>query len=282
MNNKKEYDKKYREEHKEEKKIKSKEYYQNNTEKVLKRNKKYRENHKGELKIKAKEYRKNNKEELKEYNKKWRKEHEEELKIKTKEYRKNNKEKKRETDKKWRENHKEETKEYRQSRKEETKKYNKKYKENNKENNKEYQKKYQKKYQKERKKTDPIFRLRHNISSALCSSLKERGMSKQGKSTFDLIGYSKEQFIKHLESLFVEGMSLENYGEWVIDHVIPDSFFDYNDIVEFRMCWRLENLQPMWKEDNIEKSDKITLWGKEINARFIEEQYFSKLNKKAS
>jgi len=28
---------------------------------------------------------------------------------------------------------------------------------------------------------------------------------------------------------------------------------------EFRMCWRLENLQPMWALENIRKKNKI-LW----------------------
>ena len=153
-----------------------------------------------------------------------------------------------------------------------------KEKEISKKRRKETKKAYNKKYQKERRKTDPKFRLRHNISSALSTALKERGMSKQGKSTFDLIGCSKNILIKHLESLFTENMSWDNYGEWVIDHIIPDIFFNYNDIVEFRICWRLENLRPMWKGKNREKSDKITLWGKEINAKNMERDYFSKID----
>ncbi len=67
----------------------------------------------------------------------------------------------------------------------------------------------------------------------------------------------------HLESLFTNGMTWENYGKWHIDHIIPKSFFEFsspND-VEFKMCWRLDNLQPLWAKDNIIKSNKLSLTG---------------------
>ena len=66
-------------------------------------------------------------------------------------------------------------------------------------------------------------------------------------------------------------MSWDNYGQngWEIDHIIPVSFFQYKstDDVEFKYCWSLCNFQPLWKKDNIEKLDKITIWGEEIDAR---------------
>ena len=242
-------------------------------------------------------------EKAKEYQRKYQKDNPERINKINKKWRKKNPEKVREIGKKWRENNSEKTKEYRRTHREKILKKKGEYRQNNREDlNKKAKEYYQKnkkkinkknrisrqknpektkeknrKYQKKRRKTDPRFRLRRNISSALFTALKERGMSKQGKSTFNLIGYTKEQLIKHLESLFTEGMTLENYGEWVIDHVIPDSFFNYNDIVEFRICWSLENLQPMWKKDNLEKSDKIILWGKEIRAKNLDRDYFSKI-----
>ena len=79
---------------------------------------------------------------------------------------------------------------------------------------------------------------------------------------------AKKEPVKRIEKL---GMNLENYGKWHVDHIIPVSFFKFKntDDVEFKMCWRLENLQPLWEKDNLEKIDKMILWRKKINARQI-------------
>ena len=66
-------------------------------------------------------------------------------------------------------------------------------------------------------------------------------------------------------------MSWNNQGKhgWVLDHIIPRKFFQYTSTedVEFKYCWSLNNLQPLWEKDNREKSDRIILWGKKIRAR---------------
>lgn len=71
----------------------------------------------------------------------------------------------------------------------------------------------------------------------------------------------------------ISGMSWGNQGKngWVLDHIIPRIFFQYKSIedVEFRYCWSLINLSPLWVKDNLDKGDKITLWGKEIRAQDI-------------
>lgn len=56
-------------------------------------------------------------------------------------------------------------------------------------------------------------------------------------------------------------MSLENFGEWHVDHVVPKSKFsleDYEDEDEFiRAVWALRNLAPLWASDNAQKSDRL-------------------------
>jgi hypothetical protein len=82
---------------------------------------------------------------------------------------------------------------------------------------------------------------------------------KESKSWETLVGYSLEQLKLHLECQFTDGMSWENYGKWHIDHITPLSSFDiqnYND-ENFKKCWSLENLQPLWAEDNLKKSNKV-------------------------
>ena len=67
--------------------------------------------------------------------------------------------------------------------------------------------------------------------------------------------------MSHIESQFKEGMSWKNHGihGWHIDHIRPISSFNFescND-PEFKECWALENLQPLWAKENLSKSNKI-------------------------
>jgi hypothetical protein len=82
---------------------------------------------------------------------------------------------------------------------------------------------------------------------------------KESKSWETLVDYSLEELKLHLERQFTEGMSWDNYGEWHIDHIIPVSSFNIQtlDDENFKKCWSLENLQPLWAEQNIKKSNKI-------------------------
>jgi|LakMenEpi03Aug12_release.lakeMendotaPanAssembly.Ray.scaffolds.fasta_scaffold316838_1 hypothetical protein len=82
---------------------------------------------------------------------------------------------------------------------------------------------------------------------------------KQGSSWKELVGYDVIELKRHLEEQFVDGMSWENYGEWHIDHIKPLSSFNITDINsdEFKKCWSLSNLQPLWAKDNLKKYNKI-------------------------
>ena len=73
-----------------------------------------------------------------------------------------------------------------------------------------------------------------------------------------MLDYSVDDLKLHLESLFQPGMSWDNYGEWHIDHIVPDSWFEYNSYQDssFKECWALANLQPLWAKDNLKKSNK--------------------------
>ncbi len=112
----------------------------------------------------------------------------------------------------------------------------------------------QKKYKK--RMDNPVYRINNAIHTGLSMSIRN---VKAGRKWQTLVGYTLDELIDHLVSQFEEGMSLGNYGEWHIDHKIPQSFFvfDSPEDVEFKMCWRLENLQPLWAEDNMSKSNKI-------------------------
>jgi hypothetical protein len=70
-----------------------------------------------------------------------------------------------------------------------------------------------------------------------------------------ILGYTMAEFKSHIASQFLPGMTWSNYGDWHIDHVKPMSYFtfDKNDLDELVKCWSLDNLQPLWKKDNLSK-----------------------------
>lgn len=132
---------------------------------------------------------------------------------------------------------------FREKRRKDPEKYNKKLKEWRKANPD---------YKKNRWKNDLDFRLKENLRGRLYKALI--GHSKS-KSTSDLVGCSIQSLKKHLESQFTEGMSWENYGEWHVDHIKPCSLFDMSDAAQQRECFNYNNLQPLWAEDNLKKSN---------------------------
>ena len=76
--------------------------------------------------------------------------------------------------------------------------------------------------------------------------------------SFRHLGYTGEELKEHLESQFTEGMSWDNMSLWHIDHIRPVASFNYTttECEDFKKCWALNNLQPLWAEDNWSKSDK--------------------------
>lgn len=85
--------------------------------------------------------------------------------------------------------------------------------------------------------------------------------AKSGRRTFDLLGYTVNELMDHLEKQFTDGMSWSNYGKggWEIDHVIPRSAFNYEtpQDIDFMRCWALSNLQPLWCSENRAKRNKL-------------------------
>ncbi|KKM87452.1 hypothetical protein LCGC14_1268770 [marine sediment metagenome] len=97
-----------------------------------------------------------------------------------------------------------------------------------------------------------------NISKRIAESL---GGSKRSRPWESLVGYTLAELKVHLEARFTIGMNWDRYGVfgWHVDHIIPQSRFNFNDAedIDFKLCWSLDNLQPLWAKDNIYKSDKI-------------------------
>ncbi|ABF71347.1 p100 [Rhizobium phage 16-3] len=103
---------------------------------------------------------------------------------------------------------------------------------------------------------DPMIRAHNAMSRAIRATLAS---GKGGRRTFEILGYSFQEFKAHIEKQFQPGMSWENYGDWHIDHVIPKSIFNFESVddLDFKRCWSLSNLQPLWATDNKKKKDKF-------------------------
>lgn len=116
-------------------------------------------------------------------------------------------------------------------------------------------------YQKKRCKEDIEFKVRGNICVALvCHIRRDYKKSKYSD-------YSSKDLRKHLEGLWTDGMSWNNYGNgvnrWNIDHIMPKSMFNFvneDGSVDFKEVVKansLDNLQPMWSLDNISKGKSL-------------------------
>ena len=73
--------------------------------------------------------------------------------------------------------------------------------------------------------------------------------------------FTIEEFRERFESLFTKGMTWQNMGLWHIDHIKPKVSFNQEQLADptsedFKKCWALENLQPLWALDNMKKGAK--------------------------
>lgn len=98
------------------------------------------------------------------------------------------------------------------------------------------------------------FRLLQSLRTRTRNALK--GLDKSD-STAKLLGCSMEDFKKHIESQFTDGMSFDNYGEWHLDHIMPCCSFDMRNADQQRKCFHFTNIQPLWAKENLSKGGRV-------------------------
>lgn len=119
--------------------------------------------------------------------------------------------------------------------------------------------------QRKRRENDLNYKMKEKLSSNLRSAIKSQGGLKGNLPFFNIVPYSIEEFIRHMESLFEPWMNWDNYGKyekdkwigddrstwrWSIDEIQPKSTFNLLNgdgtlnIAEICKCWALENLRP--------------------------------------
>lgn len=124
-----------------------------------------------------------------------------------------------------------------------------------------YNKKYRSEHRKEhteyinrRRNGDATYKMICSVRNLLNNAFNKRTKVGKTKRADEILGCSIEFFVKHLQSQFKDGMTLENHGEWHIDHIIPLSSATTEE--EVLKLNHYTNLQPLWAKENIVKRNK--------------------------
>lgn len=214
------------------------EYALANKARINEKNKIWRENNKGKLNTYNKEYYKQNKEKAKFNKQRHREENKEYYSEYNKKHYQENKDK-----------YKESAKKYYEQNKEKQKEYGKEHYQENKEHYAEY---YKEKYN-----SDPDFKLAKIIRS-FCFRVTNAVKEDKELRSLEYLGCSLAEFKAHIESQWQEGMTWENHSKdgWHIDHIKPLDWFIKNSDDPWQANHYL-NLQPLWAEENLSKSNKF-------------------------
>jgi hypothetical protein len=109
-------------------------------------------------------------------------------------------------------------------------------------------------YNRKKLDTDPFFRFKSRIRTAVRASFSRTRKGKKATKTEQILGCSSEFFKTYIEGKFSEGMSWDNMNLWHLDHIIPLAEAKTEEDV-IKLC-HYTNFQPLWAEDNIRKGAK--------------------------
>lgn len=102
--------------------------------------------------------------------------------------------------------------------------------------------------------------LSNRMQTAIWHGLRRDGLRKNDH-LFKILGWTIDELKDHLEERFEEGMSWDNMKAWHIDHVMPQSLVQIDSVEcdDFKTIWALDNLAPLWANDNQTKYNDY-LW----------------------
>tara|TARA_R110002110_G_scaffold269596_1_gene485261 strand:+ start:1898 stop:3469 length:1572 start_codon:yes stop_codon:yes gene_type:complete len=110
-----------------------------------------------------------------------------------------------------------------------------------------------------------IHSIKRNIARATGAAVQIR-VPDGWKYIEEYLGYTAEDFCKHLESQFDEKMHWGNHGQlqkdgsfrWQVDHIIPQSHYKYKSLEDPKLleCWDLSNIRPLDAKLNSLKGNK--------------------------
>ena len=112
--------------------------------------------------------------------------------------------------------------------------------------------------QRVRYQTDLQFKLQLTLRTRLNKALGFQA-ARRTSSAVRSLGCTVPELKARIEALFWPGMTWENRGvgpgTWQLDHIRPLASFDLTDSEQQLSACHFTNLQPLWWEDNLKKSD---------------------------
>jgi transcription elongation factor Elf1 len=111
-------------------------------------------------------------------------------------------------------------------------------------------------YLNKKRNENPIFKFKQSIRTNINIAFKRgKNQYKKNSRTEVILGCTIEEFVVYIQSQFKKGMTLENHGQWHLDHIIPlASATTEDEIIKLN---HYTNFQPLWAKENIIKRDKI-------------------------
>jgi hypothetical protein len=106
-----------------------------------------------------------------------------------------------------------------------------------------------------RKNIDPLYKLICNIRTLVSNSIRKFNFSKKSKTSI-ILGCSFDEFKIHIENQFDVNMNWNNYGSyWQIDHIYPVSKYENEEhLIKLN---HYTNLRPLESSENNKKNNKI-------------------------
>jgi hypothetical protein len=98
----------------------------------------------------------------------------------------------------------------------------------------------------------PINRIIRNVRKRL------RDVMHGKRGALNVVGCTRKQLQKHLQSQFTDQMHWNNYGTyWHVDHIVPVSHFDLANPEHVKLVHHYTNLRPMEAAANMMRGNKI-------------------------
>jgi hypothetical protein len=116
---------------------------------------------------------------------------------------------------------------------------------------------------KKKRHSDKKFQIRSRVSSQIWWALHRKDGIQRRDRLESVLGYPVTLLESHLEKQFRDGMSWDLFmnGAIHIDHKIPVDAFNFSSTrdVDFRRCFSLSNLQPLWSDENLRKGKRLSV-----------------------